>query len=45
MIGTIRTYSESQQTLIHRRIREIAGNIAESAGAAAEISIKKRCTL
>ncbi|WP_163379952.1 amidohydrolase [Cyclobacterium sp. SYSU L10401] len=41
MIGTIRTYSESQQTLIHRRIREIGENIAESAGAAAEISIKK----
>ncbi len=41
MIGTIRTYSEPQQTLIHRRIREIAANIAASAGAEAEISIKK----
>ncbi|MBD3627291.1 amidohydrolase [Cyclobacterium sp.] len=41
MIGTIRTYSEAQQTLIHRRIREIGGNIAESAGATAEINIKK----
>ncbi|WP_162343029.1 amidohydrolase [Cyclobacterium salsum] len=41
MIGTIRTYSEPQQTLIHRRIREIAANIAVSAGAEAEISIKK----
>lgn len=41
MIGTIRTYSEPQQTLIHRRIREIAGNVALSAGAAAEVTIKK----
>ncbi|NHE58350.1 amidohydrolase [Cyclobacterium plantarum] len=41
MIGTIRTYSEAQQTLIHRRIREIGENIAESAGATAEINIKK----
>lgn len=41
MIGTIRTYSEPQQTLIHRRIREIAGNIALSAGAEADVSIKK----
>lgn len=41
MIGTIRTYSEPQQTLIHRRIREIASHIAASAGAEAEISIKK----
>ncbi|WP_162417255.1 amidohydrolase [Cyclobacterium roseum] len=41
MIGTIRTYSEPQQTLIHRRIREIGTNIAASAGAEAEISIKK----
>ncbi|SHN14530.1 amidohydrolase [Cyclobacterium lianum] len=41
MIGTIRTYSEDQQSLIHRRIVEIAGNIAESAGAAADINIKE----
>ncbi|MEX2593868.1 MAG: amidohydrolase [Anditalea sp.] len=41
MIGTIRTYSDEQQELVHKRIREIAGNIAESAGAKAEVDIKK----
>jgi amidohydrolase len=41
MIGTIRTYSEPQQALIHRRIMEIGDHIAKSAGATAEISIKK----
>jgi amidohydrolase len=41
MIGTIRTYSEPQQALIHRRIREIGDHIAKSAGASAEINIKK----
>lgn len=41
MIGTIRTYSGEQQELVHRRINEIAVNIAESAGATAEVNIKK----
>jgi amidohydrolase len=41
MIGTIRTYSDAQQELVHRRINEIAVNIAESAGAEAEVTIKK----
>lgn len=40
MIGTIRTYSDEQQELVHRRINEIASNIAESAGAKAEVNIK-----
>ncbi|WP_377065308.1 amidohydrolase [Negadavirga shengliensis] len=41
MVGTIRTYSESQQELIHNRINEVASKIAESAGAKAEVGIKK----
>ncbi|EPR66589.1 N-acyl-L-amino acid amidohydrolase [Cyclobacterium qasimii M12-11B] len=41
MIGTIRTYSQPQQELIHRRIREIGENIAKSAGAEADVRIKK----
>jgi amidohydrolase len=39
LIGTIRTFSETQQTLIHRRMQEIATNIAESAGATADLKI------
>ncbi len=41
LIGTIRTFGEEQQTLVHRRINEIATNIAESAGAKAEVTITK----
>lgn len=41
MIGTIRTFGEPQQELVHRRITEIATNIAESAGAKAEVNITK----
>ena len=41
MIGTIRTFGAEQQTLVHKRINEIATNIAESAGAKAEVSITK----
>ncbi len=41
MIGTIRTYSEEQQELVHKRIREIAENIAKSAGATAEVNLRK----
>lgn len=39
MIGTIRTFSEKHQQLIHRRIREIAANIAQSAGAQSDVGI------
>jgi amidohydrolase len=41
MIGTIRTFGTDQQDLVHRRIREVAVNIAESAGATADVRIKK----
>ena len=39
MIGTIRTFSPEAQKLVHKRINEIATNIAESAGAKAEVKI------
>ncbi len=39
MIGTIRTFSPDAQKLVHRRINEIATNIAESAGAKADVKI------
>lgn len=41
MIGTIRTFGADQQALVHKRITEIATNIAESAGARAEVKITK----
>lgn len=41
MIGTIRTFGDEQQALVHQRITEIATNIAESAGATAEVNIKR----
>lgn len=41
MIGTIRTFGEDQQALVHKRINEIAVNIAQSAGARAEVKITK----
>jgi amidohydrolase len=41
LIGTIRTFGDEQQALVHRRINEIATNIAESAGAKAEVNILK----
>lgn len=41
MIGTIRTFGDDQQALVHKRITEIATNIAESAGAKAEVNITK----
>ena len=41
LIGTIRTFGDEQQTLVHKRITEIATNIAESAGATATVKIKK----
>ncbi len=39
LVGTIRTFSDSDRDLVHRRIREIAGHIAASAGAEAEVTI------
>jgi amidohydrolase len=41
MIGTIRTFGDEQQSLVHRRITEIATNIAESAGGKADVNITK----
>ena len=41
MIGTIRTFGDEQQSLVHKRITEIATNIAESAGATADVNITK----
>lgn len=41
MIGTIRTFGEEQQSLVHKRIVEVATKIAESAGATAEVDIQK----
>lgn len=41
MIGTIRTYSEEHQELIHRRIEEIATHVTASVGAKSEVKIKK----
>lgn len=39
MIGTIRTLGFDQQALVHKRIKEIAENIAKSAGAEAVVNI------
>ena len=41
MVGTIRTFGAEQQALVHKRIAEIATNIAESAGAKADVRITK----
>ena len=41
MIGTVRTFGEKQQELVHRRITEVATHIAESAGAKADVTITK----
>lgn len=41
MIGTIRTFGDEQQALVHQRITEIITNIAESAGAKADVNIGK----
>ncbi|QHV99461.1 amidohydrolase [Spirosoma endbachense] len=40
MIGTIRSLDNEMQKTIHRRINEIATNIAESAGAKADVKIE-----
>lgn len=39
MIGTIRTFGTEQRELVHKRIKEVAVNIAESAGATADVKI------
>jgi amidohydrolase len=39
MIGTIRTFDEDMHVKVHKRITEIATNIAESAGAQADVNI------
>jgi amidohydrolase len=39
LVGTIRALDTDMQKQIHRRIREIATNVAESAGAEAEVTI------
>ncbi len=39
MIGTIRTYDEQHQQLIHRRIDEIVTHVAKSAGATSDVTI------
>lgn len=39
LVGTIRTFSDEQRELVHRRMREIATNIAASAGATVDIEI------
>jgi amidohydrolase len=41
MSGTIRTFDEDMRTDIHRRVRQIAESIAESAGATAEVRIEE----
>lgn len=41
MIGTIRTFGDDQQNLVHKRITEIATNIAASAGGKADVNITK----
>ncbi|WP_304236215.1 amidohydrolase [Jiulongibacter sediminis] len=40
LVGTIRTLGVEQRELVHRRIKEIAENIAKSAGATAEVLIE-----
>ena len=39
MIGTIRTFDSAQRELVHRRIHEIATNIALSGGGKADVTI------
>lgn len=41
LIGTVRTFGAAQQELVHKRITTIATQIAESAGATAEVKINK----
>jgi amidohydrolase len=39
LVGTIRTFSDEQRELVHRRIREVAEHTAASMGATAEVTI------
>jgi amidohydrolase len=41
LVGTIRTFDDGMQTEIHERVTKIAENIAEAAGAKAEVRISK----
>ena len=41
MVGTVRTFDEALREDVHRRIRLTAENIAEAAGATAEVTIEK----
>ncbi len=41
MVGTIRTFSETERAAIHARIKRTAENIAEAAGATATVSIER----
>jgi amidohydrolase len=45
MNGTIRTLDPSVQDMIHARIAQVATNIAQSAGATAEVKITKMCPI
>jgi len=42
MKGTIRTLNSNDQKMIHSKVKQIATNIAESAGATAEVSITSK---
>ncbi|MCV5968527.1 peptidase dimerization domain-containing protein, partial [Lactococcus petauri] len=42
MSGTIRTLDSKAQDYIHSRVKQIATNIAESAGATAVVDITKK---
>jgi amidohydrolase len=39
MVGTIRTFSEEDKVLVHRRIREVANGVADAMGATVEVDI------
>jgi amidohydrolase len=41
MIGTVRTFGDEQQELVHKRITEIVTNIAASAGAEVDLKLEK----
>ena len=45
MNGTIRTLDPNVQDMIHARIAQIAANIAQSAGATADVKITKMCPI
>ena len=45
MNGTIRTLDPEVQDMIHARVAQIATNIAQSAGATAEVKITKMCPI